>query len=100
MVLTNSMHMQVMTQGLEAAINTYAQNALALAAEPVSALGINNTYLDLIARCGPYEVLEGIETLATHLMGKAEAVNTRLMTIEVSFVPACMTQQSFSVRYT
>ncbi len=84
MVLTNSMHMQAMTQGLEAAINTYAQNALALAAEPVSALGINNTYLDLIARCGPYEVLEGIKTLATHLIGKAEAVNTRLMTIEVS----------------
>ncbi len=76
--------MQAMTQGLEAAINTYAQNALALAAEPVSALGINNTYLDLIALCGPYEILEGIETLANHLVSKAEAVNTRLMTIEVS----------------
>ncbi|DBA94392.1 TPA: hypothetical protein ACH3X1_001997 [Trebouxia sp. C0004] len=72
-----------MTQGLEAAINTYAQNALALAAEPLSALGINNTYLQLIARCGPYEIREGIETLANHLVGKAEAVNTQLMTIEV-----------------
>jgi len=78
------MLMQAMTQGLEAAINTYAQNALSLAAEPVSALGINNTYLDLIALCGPYEILEGIETLANHLVSKAEAVSTRLMTIEVS----------------
>ncbi len=83
-MLTDRMRVQAMTQGLEAAINTYAQNALALAAEPVSALGINNTHLDLIALCGPYDILEGIETLANHLVSKAEAVNTRLMTIEAS----------------
>ncbi len=78
--------MQAVTQGLEAAINSYVSNALSLAAEPNSDLGINNTYLDFLALTSPYEILEGIETLADHYLNKVLAVNTRLMTIEVSLL--------------
>ena len=77
-----------MTQGLEAAINTYAQNALALANEPTSALSINNTYLLFLALTSPYDVLEGIDTLAQYSIGRTEAVYTRLMTIEVRWPSA------------
>lgn len=72
-----------MNQGLEAAINTYAQNALALANVPTADLSINNTYLLFLALTSPYDVLEGIETLAQYSIGRTEAVYTQLMTIEV-----------------
>ena len=62
--------MQAMNQGLEAAINNYASNALSLAAEPASRLGINNTYLDFIALTSPYDVLDGITRLADYSIGK------------------------------
>ena len=78
------MHLQSVTQGLEAAINNYASAALALAAQPVSAFGINNSYVLFIASEGGTDIYEGIDTLAKHMSSRVPAANARLQTIQVT----------------
>lgn len=75
---------QVLNQGLQAAINNYASAALALAAQPDSALSINNSYVLFIASQGATEIYEGIDTLAQYMIAQVAAINSRVETIEVS----------------
>ena len=72
-----------MNQGLQAAINTYASAALALAAQPVSAFSINNSYVLFISIQSTTEIYEGIDTLAHYMIAQVTAINSRVKTVEV-----------------
>lgn len=76
--------LQAVNQGLQAAINNYASDALALAAQPASELSINNSYVLFISSEASTDIYEGIDTLANHMIAQVSAVNSRLETIEVS----------------
>lgn len=77
--------MQSVNQGLQAAINTYASAALALAAQPVSGYNVNNSYALFIFSESTTDIYEGIDTLANHLASKVKAQISQLQTIEVYF---------------
>lgn len=85
-LLTSPAFLQATNQGLEAAINTYASQALSLSAISEADFSINNTYVLFIVETSSTDIYEGITTLAKYSIAQAKAVNTRLMTIQVSIV--------------
>ena len=85
-LLTSPAFLQATNQGLEAAINVYASQALSLSAISEADFSINNTYVLFIVETSSTDIYEGINTLAKYTIAQAEAVNTRLMTIQVSIV--------------
>ena len=86
--------MQSVNQGLQAAINTYASAALALAAQPVSGFSINNSYVLFISSESSTDIYEGIDTLANHMASVVRSQISRLQTIEVYLcsMASCLTQ--------
>lgn len=81
------MSVQATNQGLEAAVNTFASAALALAELPAADFSINNSYVLQIASTCSTDIYEGIDTIANHVLSQVTASNTRLMTIQVGCFP-------------